>query len=104
MESRITKLQEFLRQQPGDCFLRHALAMEYIGAGETEQARRLLEEILADDPGYVASYYQLGKLYESAGEVEKALDIYEKGIQAAQSADDRRARNELQSAYDELAY
>jgi FimV-like protein len=101
--NRIEKLKEFLLAEPDDPFVKHALALEYIKIGETAAARELLEEVLTKDPGAVGSYYQLGRLLEGMGEVRLALQWYEKGMAAAKAAGERRAYNELQSAYDELA-
>jgi FimV-like protein len=100
---RIEKLKEFLITEPDDPFIKHALALEYIKIGELVTARRLLEEVLAKDPGAVGSYYQLGKLLEGIGEVKLAMEWYARGMVAAKAAGEKRAYNELQSAYDELS-
>lgn len=100
---RIEKLKEMLAAEPGEPFLKHALALEYAKLGELSMARRLLEEVLTEHPEAVGSYYQLGKLLESLGEAALALDWYAKGMTAARAAGERRAYNELQSAYEELA-
>ena len=100
---RIEKLKEFLRADPDDPFTKHALALEYQKLGDLVTARRLWEEVLTKDPGAVGSYYQLGKLLEEQGEFKLAIGWYEKGMAAARSAGERRAYNELQAAYDDLA-
>jgi FimV-like protein len=100
---RIEKLKEFLRTDPHDSFVRHALAMEYIKAGDEAAARTLLEQVLERDPAAVGSYYQLGKLLERAGETGLALQWYQKGMAAANTAGEKRAYNELRAAYDDLA-
>ena len=100
---RIEKLKEFLRMDPQDSFIRHALALEYIKAGDEAAARILLEQVLERDPAAVGSYYQLGKLLERAGETDLALRWYEKGMAAARTAGEKRAYNELRAAYDDLA-
>jgi FimV-like protein len=100
---RIEKLKEFLAADPHDSFIRHALAMEYLALGENETARHLLEEVLEQDADAVGSYYQLGKLLERAGETASALQWYERGMEAARRAGERRAYNELRTAYDDLA-
>jgi Tfp pilus assembly protein PilF len=100
---RIEKLKEFLQADPNDSFSKYALALEYSKAGDDVTARRLLEEVLERDPTSIGSYYQLGKLLERTGESALALQWYEKGMTAARSTGEKRAYNELQSAYDELA-
>ena len=68
MSERITKLKIFLQQSPDDCFLNHALALEYVKIGDEHQARTLFEKNLQHDPSYIATYYHLGKLLERVGE------------------------------------
>lgn len=102
--NRIARLQEFLRQQPGDSFLQHALALEYIKLGDEAEGRRLFEAILERDPGYVGSYYHLAKLLERTGDPESAISWYEKGMVAAEKVGDKHAYNELRSALEELTF
>ena len=101
---RIEKLREFLRASPSDSFLQHALALEYIKAGDDRAALSLFEEILTRDPGYIGSYYHLGKLFERTNDEQAAITWYEKGMAAAKAAGDQHAYNELQMAYDDLVY
>lgn len=101
---RIEKLLSFLKDNPGDCFLNHALALEYIKIGDETKARTFFEINLANDPSYVATYYHLGKLMERAGETEAAIALYEKGMEQAKAAKDNHTYNELQAAYDDLVY
>lgn len=99
---RINKLKEFLKKQPDDSFLQHALALEYIKIGNDEDARLLFERILKNDPNYVGSYYHLAKLLEKIGDEQAAISVYENGIIAAGQVGDNHAKNELQMALDEL--
>jgi|SRR6478609_236088 len=102
--NRIEKLNELLQQMPGDNFLRHALALEYIKLDNDSAARILFESILEDSPQYVGSYYHLGKLLERNGEPDAAIGWYEKGMQQAKAAGDHHSYNELMAAYEDLAY
>lgn len=102
--NRIEKLHELLQQMPGDNFLRHALALEYIKLDNDNEARTLFESILKDSPDYVGSYYHLGKLLERNGEAEAAIRWYEQGLQQAKAAGDNHSYNELLAAYEDLAY
>lgn len=99
---RIDKLRQMLASSPDDSFLNHAMAMELMGLGQDKEARSVLETLLQRDPGYIGSYYQLAKLLERLGQRDLALEWYEKGLKAAQTAGDRHAMNELRMAYDEL--
>jgi len=44
--NKIDQLKEFLKATPKDSFLQHALALEYIKAGDEEAAKQLFENIL----------------------------------------------------------
>lgn len=101
---RIEKILEFLKANPKDNFLRHALALEYIKLGDDLKARILFEEILTESPDYVGSYYHLAKLLEKMEQTEKAIEYYEKGMTAAKAGNDNHAYSELQAAYEDLIY
>ena len=101
---RIEKLKEYLQISPGDSFLKHALALEYIKLGDDMKARNYFNDILSNQPEYVASYYHLGKLLERQGEQLDAIKIYEQGMQEAKKAGDQHTYNELQAAYEDLVF
>jgi Tfp pilus assembly protein PilF len=102
--NRIERIIEFLKQQPKDNFLRHALALEYIKIGEELKARDLFLEIVTEFPDYVGSYYHLAKVLEKLEQREAAIEWYEKGMAAAKLAKDDHSYRELQSAYEDLVY
>ncbi len=102
--NRIVQLIEFLKTNPKDNFLRHALALENIKLGNDAEAKILFENILQDSPDYVGSYYHLAKLFERNNEKDKAIEWYEKGMAAAKKANDQHSYNELQAAYEDLVY
>ena len=99
---KIEKLKSFLANSPGDSFLKHALALEYIKLGDEAQARKLFLEILERDPSYIGSYYHLARLLERTGETENAKNWYERGMIAARQAGDHHAYSELQAAYEDF--
>jgi Tfp pilus assembly protein PilF len=102
--NRIEQLKTFLAQSPADPFLNHALALEYIKAEDDATARTYFERNLLHDPAYVATYYHLGKLLERNGKTTEAIKIYEDGMAVAKDAKDNHSYNELQGAYEDLAY
>lgn len=101
---RIEKLQQFLRENPGDSFARHALALEYIKLGNDAEAKQLFETLLARDPAYTGSYYHLAKLLERNNDTAGAIKVYEQGMEATKKAGENHAYNELRSAYEELTF
>lgn len=104
MNERIERLKQFLKDSPDDSFLLHALALEYIKAGNDVEAKEMFEKNMQKHPDYVATYYHLGKLLERTGEQQAAVAIYETGMQQAKSAGDNHSYNELQAAYEDLVY
>src|SRR3954449_2575747 len=102
--NRIERIQEMLQASPEDNFLRHALALEYIKAGNDVEAEKLFKTILAQFPDYIGSYYHLAKLLERNGNTQEAIAWYEQGMQTAKRLNDTHAYNELQSAYEDLVY
>ena len=99
---RIVKLKEFLAASPGDSFVQHALALEYVKEGNDSEAKKLFEQLLKSDENYVGSYYHLAKLFERIGEKDQAIKWYEKGMLKAKEAGDKHAYNELLAAYENL--
>jgi len=104
MSDRINKILDFLKATPADCFLNHALALEYVKAGDEENARKYFDVNLGNAPEYVATYYHLGKLLERIGQKEQAITIYEKGMEQAKLAKDMHSYSELQNAHEDLIY
>ena len=104
MNERIEKLKSFLEKTPDDCFLNHALALEYIKLGDDNGATELFKKNLQTDKGYVATYYHYAKLLERIGDEEGAIKVYEQGMEQAQAANDMHSLSELRSAYEELTF
>ncbi len=104
MSERIEKLKEFLKASPADCFLNHALALEYVKLGRDEDARGLFETNIQNDASYVATYYHLGKLLERLGAQQEAIAIYENGMKVAREQKDMHTHSELQAAHEDLVY
>ena len=100
--NRVEKLLDFLKASPTDSFLQHALALEYIKAGNDELAKNLFEMIITREPDYIGSYYHLGKLLERIGDTAAAISIYKTGMAECKKLKDNHAYNELQAALEEL--
>ncbi|HTL07945.1 MAG TPA: tetratricopeptide repeat protein [Chitinophagaceae bacterium] len=101
---RIARIREMLVKTPGDDFLQHALALEYVKNGDDAAAKTMFEQILINNPGYIGSYYHLGKLLERTGDTQAAIQWYEKGMAAAKAAADQHALNELRAAHEDLVF
>ncbi len=99
---RIAILKVFIDKNPNDMFSRHALALEYIKAGEHKISIDIFEHLLEIDSNYIGSYYHLGKAYECVSDQVKALLVYQTGIDVAMKLNDQHAKRELMAAYAQL--
>lgn len=102
--NRIEQLKSFLEETPNDNFLTHALALEFIKAGDDQSGLSCFLSNLENNSGYIPTYYHLGKLYERVGETQKAIDTYAQGMEVAKTAGDNHALSELRSVYEELIW
>lgn len=100
--NRIEILTGFLKDDPNDSFSRYALALEYLKAGRSDEARKEFETVLANDPSYVATYYQLGQFYRTIGLKQDAEKTYRAGILVASKAGDGHTQSELEGALEAL--
>ena len=101
--TRLSKLLEFLDNDPNDSFILYALATEYNSLNDTEKAFHYYLKLVDEHADYVGTYYHLGKLYEKEGEKDKAIDIYQRGMLIARSKRNMHALSELQGAYNSAA-
>ena len=102
--NRIEQIKEMLIAHPGDSFLQHALALEYIKIEEDEKAKQLFQNLLQDDDSYVGSYYHLAKLLERNDRFDEAKEVYERGMLKAKECGDMHTYNELRTAYEDLVF
>ena len=102
MENRIDVLKGLLVQNPLDAFMRYGLAMEYVKAGEMDQAVAEFRAVLTIDPGYSYAYFHGGQTLEKQGLFDQAREWYEKGVEESRRKGDQKALAELQAALDLL--
>jgi Flp pilus assembly protein TadD len=100
--NRLAILKTLLEQNPTDTFARYGLAMEYVNAGELEQAIGEFRAVLAANADYSYAYFHGGQTLEKLGRVDEARAMYEQGIAAASRTGDRKGSSELQGALDLL--
>lgn len=101
--TRLKQLYDFLEKQPGDPFLKYAIATEHLKLDEQEKALEGFRELRREHPGYLGTYYHLGKLLEQMGQEAAAEEVYLKGMEVARSQGNRHALSELQAAFASLA-
>jgi tetratricopeptide (TPR) repeat protein len=96
--NRLTSLLAFAEADPTDPFNHYALALEYLGLGDTESATRCFEHLLAQHPDYLATYYHYGKYLETVPNLARATELYKQGIAKAQHQQNNHALRELKEA------
>lgn len=101
--TRLSKLLDFLTQDPNDSFILYALATEYNTMGNISEALVYYNRLVNEHPNYVGTYYHLGKLLEKEGQKVDAIGVYQKGMVAARAKRDMHALSELQGAYNSAA-
>lgn len=94
---RLEQLRAWLAEEPGDAFLRYAIALELKVQGRMEEAVADLEALLRDQPAHVPSYHQLALLLADLGRAEEAISACEAGMLRCIVAGDSKARAELQA-------
>lgn len=92
---RLAQLQELLRDEPGDAFLRYAIALELNRLGRMDEAITGLQELLLNQPEHVPSYYQLAMLLGEMSRTSEAIAVCEAGALRCIITGERKARAEL---------
>jgi Tfp pilus assembly protein PilF len=101
-KSRLDQFKEFVELDPTDTFSRYALALEYMGVRQFEQAVGQLKEVIRMDPSYSAAYFQAAIASRSMEKIEDAREFLRAGIQAAEKKGDWHTRDEMNAALSDL--
>src|SRR5262245_59949285 len=99
----LERLQEFLKVNPKDSFVRYGYSMELSKLGRIDEAVASFRQLIQDDPGYVPAYMQAGSVLMRAGRKEEAKEVFLQGITAAARAGETHAYSELQGMLAELS-
>lgn len=91
-----------LAQNPANTFARYGLAMEYVNAGELEEAVTEFRAVLAADPAYSYAYFHGGQTLEKLGRIEEARSLYEKGVEVTRAKGDAKGQAEIEAALELL--
>ncbi|MEO8733913.1 MAG: hypothetical protein ABI373_06255 [Flavobacteriales bacterium] len=92
---RLAQLRSMLAEEPGDKFLRYAIALERKRDGDMERAATELEVLLREDPTYIPCYYQLALVLADLGRTADAADVCKAGALKCLVTGDAKARSEL---------
>jgi Tfp pilus assembly protein PilF len=75
--------------------LRYALGQECLKDGDLVTAIDHLRQAVDQNPRYSAAWKALGDAHKRAGSIDRAIDVYERGIAAANAAGDVQAAREM---------
>jgi tetratricopeptide (TPR) repeat protein len=95
--TRKQQLQEMLKEEPNDPFLRYGLAMELVSEGDDEEAVRCFRDLLAVAPEYVPGYLQAGQALMRLGRYQEAGEIFGRGIATARNQGEQHAAEEMEA-------
>ncbi len=100
---RIQMLEQRIKEFSADPFYIYALALEYKDS-EPKKCLELLEESQNKFPKYLPVYYQLAEILQEFNQKDKALEIYDLGIELAQSQSELKTLAELKNAKQNLLF
>ena len=99
---RFEELTKLLEVDPRDCFLRYALALEYMKGDQLDAAIEQFNTIFRLDPTYAAAYFACGRAFVQQGKVAQAREKYEAGIPIAEKSGDSHLAGQMREALELL--
>jgi predicted Zn-dependent protease len=96
------QLEELLQSEPGDVFLRYALAKTCISEGDFEAGLGGFKDVIERQPDYVPAYFQAGQALAENRRAAEAREIVARGIEVARRVGDRHAESEMTEFLDSL--
>jgi Tfp pilus assembly protein PilF len=101
-KSRKEQIEELLKDDPDDPFLRYGLAMEYVSQGDDAEAARCFRDMFKDLPDYMPAYMQGGQVLSRLGRIDEARAAFERGMTVARQQGNLHAAEEMQGMMDLL--
>ncbi|MFM8408189.1 MAG: hypothetical protein ACKN94_12800 [Pirellulaceae bacterium] len=102
VSSRRERIEAMLREEPGDVFLRYALAMELSKEGRQQESLDTLGQLTAGNPPYVPAYFQAARQLVEASQIDAARKWLRDGIEEARRQGDFHAAGEMSELLSEL--
>ncbi len=99
---RLEALKSILARNPGDSLARYGLAMEYIKAGQFEEAVAEFGRLLSVNPDLPYACFHAAQTLEKLSRPADAKEMYRRGLDVAVRLGNAHARDELQAALDQL--
>ena len=95
MASRREKIEEMLKAEPGDPFLRYSLACEYDNEERHDESHSLFQGLIADKPPHVHAFFRGAQLLVKLDRIEEARAMLREGIEEARRQDEMHAAGEM---------
>jgi hypothetical protein len=95
MTTRRQHIEAMLAENPGDSFLRYALALELEKEHEHSESLRRLRELMTDPIPYVPAFFMAGQQLARLGDLNEARQVLRDGIEQARSQNDQHAAAEM---------
>lgn len=102
MSVRLNILENYLKEDPNDEFLRYALALEYKSLERIEESYEQFKILEGEHSEYLPMYYMAGKTAEALQIFQEALSWYSKGMELAIQLGNAHTLKELKGAYEML--
>jgi len=93
--TRKEQLEEMLRDEPDDPFLRYGLAMEHVSSGDDAGAAEHFRGLVAVAPTYVPAYMQGGQTLVRLNLQAEARQFWQQGVVAARQEGNAHAAEEM---------
>lgn len=88
-------LEVMLQRGQDSPLLRFSLGSECLKEGDLVSALGHLRHAVELNPGYSAAWKRLGEAYAQGGARDRAIEVYRRGIEAAQAQGDVQAAKEM---------
>jgi Tfp pilus assembly protein PilF len=88
-------LQLMLERGQDSPLLRYSLGREYLKSGDLVAAIEHLRQAVDQNPRYSAAWKALGEAHAQSGSPDRAIEVYERGIAAAEANGDIQAAREM---------
>ena len=94
-ETRRSRIEALLAEDPADQFLRYSLAMELAKEGEHDPSLSGLRELQNDKPPYVPAFFMAAQQLVELNRIAEARDALRRGIEEARAQGNAHAAGEM---------
>ena len=92
--SRRERIEEMLKNEPNDQFLRYSLAME-VGKDDSEKSIEMLHQLTLDEQPLISAFFMAAQNLEKLDRISEARSYLRDGIEIARKQGDSHAAGEM---------